>query len=755
MNTDTIKQQIIDTIKATGKKRVRRRELFNLCKIKGVSYEKFKAILTEMEEAGTLVRMKGRRFAIPDAGGVLIGTFQASPYGGYVRFENGEGLYVQDRDTNGALSGDTVQVARLKRRGGGGRNLGLVLAVLERRTDPVVGVLRRQGATSFLITKEPDIPFNLLVKPGCEGDAEDGQLVVARIDREVTGRAQPQCIVTGVLGSPDAPGMDVLSIIIRYRLPYSFPDDVIAESENVSADIGDSVTDGRRDLRDAVTFTIDPVDARDFDDAISIARTDSGYELGVHIADVAHYVRSGGIMDIEAKERSMSCYLVDRVIPMLPERLSNDLCSLRPGEDRLTKSVFAAIDREGRLVSYEIVNTVIHSKARLTYEQVQAFLDGTGDDADGIPAEVGESLRILAGLTDTLIGLRRERGGLDMDLPEARVVLNDQGEPENIVEYPRYHAHRMVEEAMLMANTVTAQALTKVDAPLLYRIHDEPDFDRLEKFGEVAKALGYDFRTSQADDQRYLQRFLYAVKDSPHSHMLNTLLLRSMKKAAYSPHNIGHYGLALDTYAHFTSPIRRYPDLVVHRQLDAFVTGAGNGEKHRDMDYFEQIGAYITDREIVTAQAERDSIKMKTAEFMQRHLGEEFEGRISGMMPFGFFVELSTVFVEGLVHVSSLDDDYYDLDELGIAMIGRNGNRRFMIGDWVKVVVARADKDHGEVDFFLLDHRRGKANSDTETVVRNKSSRSGQQSRSRSIQKGTSRNKRGYGRKRKKSGTGK
>lgn len=751
MNTETIKQQIIDTIKATGKKRVRRRELFNLCKIRGLSYEDFKAILTEMEAAGILVRMKGRRFAIPDEGGVLVGTFQASPYGGYVRFENGEGLYIQDRDTNGALSGDTVQIARLKRRGGGGRNLGLVLAVLERRSDPVVGVLRRQGATSYLITKEPDIPFNLLVKPGCEGDAEDGQLVVARIDREITGRAQAQCVVTGVLGSPDAPGMDVLSIIIRYRLPYSFPDDVIAESEAVSADIDGAAAAGRCDLRETVTFTIDPVDARDFDDAISISRTDGGeYELGVHIADVAHYVRSGSVMDIEAKERSMSCYLVDRVIPMLPERLSNNLCSLRPGEDRLTKSVFATIDLDGHLVSSEIVNTVIHSKARLTYEQVQTFLDGTDDESEGIPAEVGASLRTLATLTGTLIERRRDRGGLDMDLPEARVVLNDQGEPENIVEYPRYHAHRMVEEAMLIANTVTALALSHADAPLLYRIHDEPDGDRLEKFGEVAKALGYEFRSSQADDQRYLQRFLYAVKDSPHSHMLNTLLLRSMKKAAYSPHNIGHYGLALGTYAHFTSPIRRYPDLVVHRQLDAYVTGTGHGEKHHDMDYFEHLGAYITDREIVTGQAERDSVKMKTAEFMQRHLGEEFEGRISGMMPFGFFVELDTVFVEGLVHVSSLDDDYYDLDALGIAMAGRNRNHRFTIGDWVKVVVARADKDHGEVDFFLLEHRKGKANDAMKRTAQNNTSQNTPRNPHQNKHKRTSAKKRGYGRKRKK-----
>jgi len=394
---------------------------------------------------------------------------------------------------------------------------------------------------------------------------------------------------------------------------------------------------------------------------------------------------------------------------MLPERLSGELCSLRPNEDRLTKSVFAVLDAEGNILSSEIADTVINSHMRLNYQQVQAFLDATGDyEAELIPGEVRESLIVLSDLTDILNRRRAERGALDFELPETRIILDKNGRPKDILKRVRLKSHRMVEELMLLANTATASALGEAKAPFLYRSHDTPDSEKLEIFGDIAQSLGYDFRPSLAESQIYIKSFLESLRGKRHERILNMLLLRSMKKAVYSPHNLGHYGLALPTYAHFTSPIRRYPDLILHRQLNRYILGNGASPENHDIPYYENLGNHLTSREITTDSAERDSVKMKIAEFMQAHLGEEFNGNVSGIIPIGFFVELDEYFVEGLVHVSSLDDDYYEIDEHGVAMVGRNKGRRFMIGDRVMVIVARADKERGEVDFMVVEKEKNR-----------------------------------------------
>ncbi|MBN1291839.1 MAG: ribonuclease R, partial [Candidatus Latescibacteria bacterium] len=538
-----------------------------------------------------------------------------------------------------------------------------------------------------------------------------GDLVIAGVESLSEGFTLPLCKITEVLGDPDAPGVDVLAIALRYSLPIHFPEEVIRESEQLGDNLSIEIHGNRKDLRGLVTFTIDPVDAKDFDDAISLMRTgDGGYELGVHIADVSYYVSDRTAMDREAEARGMSCYLVDRVLPMLPERVSNDLCSLKPHVDRLTKSVLIQLDAKGTVLSHEIANTVIHSKSRLTYEQVQEFLDGNNKNGDVvIPTEVCEVLITFSELTDLLIKQRTGRGALDFELPEARVLLDDSGKPVNILKNRRFKAHRMVEEAMLLANTITAVTLREHHVPFLYRIHDKPDEAKLAAFGEIASELGYDFRASRAGDDGYIQSFIISISGKKHEQLLNTLLLRSMKKAAYSPINIGHYGLGLSTYAHFTSPIRRYPDLIVHRQLDTYIIHNGKNTGKKDEEYYKNLGNYITEREIITDNAERESTKMKTAEFMKGHLGEEYDGTISGILPLGFFVELDEFYVEGLVHVSSLEDDYYEIERSGIAMSGRNRGRRFVVGERVRILVARADKDRGEVDFFLVEKGKKKA----------------------------------------------
>jgi len=702
---EDLKNLILDTIKSFGKKRVRRRQLYNLIGRKGLDYEDFKSILTEMEESGEIARMKGRRFALPEESGLFTGIFTLSKNGGgYIRRKEGDSVYVPPRNAVGAVTGDLVQAKISRRRRAGFSPTAKIVDILERSAEPVVGIYKKTGKTAYVVPRDAAYSINFIVKNPDDIEAEDGHLVVVKVESQEKGFTLPLCTVTEVLGDPDAPGVDVLAIVKHHNLPVVFPDEVLEEAGNIPDDITQAVIDAREDIRSLVTFTIDPADAKDFDDAVSIRKNSDGtYHLGVHIADVSYYVKDSSPTDLEAEKRGMSCYLVDRVIPMLPERLSNDLCSLKPGEDKLTKSVFAVIDNRGNVRESRIANTIIRSRMRLSYEQVQSYLDGEkGEGGESIPSEVGESLRILSELTDVLSERRKERGALDFENPEARVILDDNGKPVDIVKREQLKAHRMIEEAMILANVVTAHALADIEVPFLYRVHEEPDPLRIEAFAETARALGFTFKASLASDRGYIQSFLESIKGTDTERTLNLLLLRSMKRACYSPDNRGHYGLALPVYTHFTSPIRRYPDLIVHRQIDSRITEVGDSGKLHDDGYYEALGDAVTEREQATDEAERESIKMKAAEFMRGHIGEEFDGIITGIMSMGFFVGLERYYVEGLVHVSTLHDDYYTPDTNGVAMIGQSTGHRYMMGDRVRVIVVRADKEQGEIDFMVV-----------------------------------------------------
>ncbi len=703
MQDATVKDTVIELLKKSSKSRIRRRQLYKLSAIKGLDYEDFKRVLDDMEAAGTIVRLKGRRFSLPEASGIFTGVFTlARNGGGYIRSEDGVSYYVMPRNAKGALSGDTVRADISRKNRPGYSPTAKVLEIIERSSTPVIGIFRRTVAAEYIMPKDEKLS-SMLVKNAEDFEVKEGDMVVVHIDMPQKGFSKPMCEIVEVLGDPDAPGVDVVAIARQYRLAIEFPEEVLDEVKGLFDDLGEEAFAGRRDNRDTVTFTIDPDDAKDFDDAISISKDDAGnFHLGVHIADVAHYVKDHSRCDREAQKRGMSCYLVDRVLPMLPERLSNDLCSLKPDVDRLTKSVFAVVSSRGDVLSSEIDNTVIHSDMRLTYKQVQTRLDGkTGNGAGDITPEVFEGLTLLSELADLLIKKREDRGTIDFVNPEAKIILDELGKPVDIIKYEQLKAHKMIEEAMILANVITARSLGETEAPFLYRIHDTPDKEKLAGFAETAKALGYSFKASRADDREYIRDFLRSISESNHERTLNMLMLRSMKRARYSISNSGHYGLALKHYTHFTSPIRRYPDLIVHRQLDNYVIHGKRSDNH-ERDYYDALGDAITQQEINTDNAERDSIKMKAAEFMNGHLGEEFEGTITGMVPSGFWVELDRYFVEGFVHVSNLHNDYYIIDDHGVALVGRSSGHRFMLGDRLKVQVAAADKDKAEIDFMVV-----------------------------------------------------
>jgi ribonuclease R len=704
-DTGELKERILETLKAHGAKNYRRRELFGMLRIKGLDYSVFKDALAELEESGVIERGRGRKLSLPRPSQVMTGIFVGYRNGGgRVNLPDGERVVIRRSRVGDAMSGDTVRVKLDSGIHVGVSATGMITGIVERSAKPLIGLFQKRGSTLFIIPQDEGYPFHILVKSGSENGAKNGELVSCRFLAPTVGFTKPLCEVTEVLGDPDAPGVDVLAIIKKYELPLAFSPETEQEAASIPSVIPPEEIASRHDLRRTVIVTIDPADAKDFDDAISIERVpDGGFRLGVHIADVSFYVRPDSAMDRDAVQRGTSCYLVDRVVPMLPERLSNGLCSLNPHEDRLTKSVFAEISPGGEITSTSCANTVINSTMRLTYEQVQAHLDGNGKNGvSEITPERGELLKALADLTAILVKRRTERGAIDIDIPEAKVLLDSEGRATGIRKRERLYAHRMVEEAMVLANMVVAQTLGKAQSLLLYRVHGAPDMERLAFFGEIAQAFGYGFDSRRAEDPFYIQTFLKTIQTSEQAHILNTMLLRSLKKAAYSPENIGHYGLALDDYAHFTSPIRRYPDLIVHRQLDSHILTKKPDGTPQTLEHFQELGQHATTREVVADNAERDSIKMKAAEFMTRFLGDRFEGTVSGIMPNGFFVELDDHFVEGLVHVNTLDDDYYEIDRAGISLVGQHTGKTFMVGDRVTVMLIKANKQMGEIDFELV-----------------------------------------------------
>lgn len=676
-------------------------------------YLRFCDVLAEMS-AQRLVKQVGRKYKHKEQTTHRTGVLKCNEQGfGFVQaVDTGEEFFIREPHMGEALHGDLVRVAVAAKADHDKKRECEVVDVVERRRTKVVGTFQHRGNFAFVQPDDRRILQEVYVSSDDFGGANDGEKVVVSIDRFDSRKASPEGRVLRVIGPADDPNVRVLSLAMSMDVKADFPSDVEEEAKAIPVEIPQSEIDRRLDLRHKPIFTIDPEDAKDFDDAIHIERLDNdNFAVGVHIADVSHYVEPHSAIDTEALERATSVYLVDRTIPMLPEKLSNEVCSLRPKEDKLAFSVLMEVTPHGEVVDYDIRETVIHSKERLTYDRAQDYIDGGYPDAP-MASEVVRANR----LSKTLTQKRLREGAIDFGSDEVKVILDEDGHPKNIVRKERIEANRLIEELMLLANRTVAAHIGAPDSerphtngrpgnrneplPFVYRIHDTPDGEKIRQLAEYVRVFGHELPLTDGnvtnDD---LGTLIDDIKGQPEEQVIVRAALRAMSKAKYAVGNIGHYGLGFDYYSHFTSPIRRYPDLIVHRLLKRYAQGGSPPS----VDDLAARCEHCSEQERNAEEAERESVKLKQVEYVQEHVGDTFEGVVSGVTKFGVFVELTELLVEGLVHVRDMDDDYYAYDETTYTMRGENTGKSYRPGDTVTVEVVGADVDAREIDLLFVE----------------------------------------------------
>ncbi|MGD8871917.1 MAG: ribonuclease R, partial [Gemmatimonadota bacterium] len=682
-----------------GSRALKTKELARALDVPKHQYRSFRRLLQGMEKAGAIRRIKGHRYVLSRGTDQLTGTLSVTRRGdGFVRPDgSGQDVFVPGGRLAGALEGDRV-VAVIDRRPAGRNPEGRIVEVLERARETVVGTFHRLKRVSFVIPMGEKLEREVLIPNAELSSASDGDVVVVRLRTFGDGRARATGVIERVLGPLSDPGVDVLAVAYAYGLSLEFPDEVLSAARRAAEERAEDPGPGRVDRTELLCFTIDPADAKDHDDALSVTPSADGrLEVGVHIADVSHFVRSSDPVDREALSRGTSVYLVDRAIPMLPAVLSSDVCSLMVDQPRFAVSVFITLDRDGTVHGRRYERTTIRCRHALSYEEAQAVLDGE----DSISSEMDEALRLLDDHARGVRGRREARGALDLDIPESKVVLDDQGLPVDIQKRARKESHRLIEDYMILANEVVATELEERDVDALYRIHEPPSGEKLEDLAQALEPLGISVPVRSRPKPKDFQALLAAPR-TPEAHTLvSTLVLRALTKARYDTENLGHFGLASDAYTHFTSPIRRYPDLVVHRVLAGELLG-GTPLTDAEREALDAVAEQASQREQAAAEAERATVELKKVEFMERHLGETFEGRVTGVAPFGFFVTLDRYFVEGLVHVRTLEDDYYDFSIGGYALVGSRTGRSFRLGERLEVQVVKVDKEARHIDFLAL-----------------------------------------------------
>jgi ribonuclease R len=629
-----------------------------------------------------------------DADGT-VGRLTVHPNGfGFVAVDGWEeDAFIGDRDLNGAFDGDTVSIE--KRRGSDrrGRDSYSVLEIVERGRSRFVGTLRVKGGAASVQPDDTRVPYAFEIAKDDLSGAQDGQKVLVRLKRFTRGMTAPEGEVESILGSADDPEVRVLALAMSLGAHGDFPDEVEKQAQAIPDAIPAEVIRERLDLRTARIFTIDPVDAKDFDDAIHVTdKGDGTFEVGVHIADVSHYVQPGLAIDQEAYDRGTSVYLVDRVIPMLPEHLSNGVCSLVPRQDRLAYSCIMQVTAQGEVKSWTFAETVIHSQERFSYEAAQAVLDGQAEH------DYSDDLHRANDLAHTLTRKRMATGSIDFNLPEVKIVLDEDGRVSGVRRKERIDTNRLIEEFMLLANQCAAREARQ--RPFMYRIHEPPDPERIQALADYVRAFGFKLPLTEGNaTSTDLNTLLSEVEGSPEAPVITTVALRSMSKARYGPERLGHYGLGFEHYSHFTSPIRRYPDLIAHRLLKRYTAGGSNA----DPEELADDGVHLSEREKAATTAERESVKLKQVEYLQDHLGETFDGVVSGVAKFGLFVELTAVLAEGLVPLRDLPNDRWEFDADRLTLTGQKSKRRFRPGDKLRVTVAAANPQNREVDLIIAD----------------------------------------------------
>ncbi|MBQ7942392.1 MAG: ribonuclease R [Muribaculaceae bacterium] len=615
--------------------------------------------------------------------------------------ENKDGIFVAERNSMHALNGDKVEV-HISAKRWGYEPEAIVTRIIERKNQIFVGTLRIDRYFAHIITDSKFLASDIVIPIDMIHGAKSGDKVTARIIEWHEDTNTPIGEIVDILGTTGDNNAEIHAILAEYGLPYRYPEAVEKAAEKIDARITPEIIAQRKDFRDITTFTIDPKDAKDFDDALSVRKLNNGnWEVGVHIADVTHYVLPGSIIDIEARQRATSIYLVDRTIPMLPERLCNDICSLRPNEEKLAYSCILEMDEDANVIKYDICHTVIKSDRRFTYEEAQKVIEtGEGD--------FKEEIITLDRLAKLLRQARYENGSVDFDRTEVRFEIDETGRPVDVYFKRSQDANKLIEEFMLLANKKVAEFIGKPEGrkkpkPFVYRVHDKPDQDKMGNLHEIAGRFGYKLKITDkaTETNRSLNNMLKQIKNRPEENLLSMLAIRSMAKAVYTTVNIGHYGLAFDFYTHFTSPIRRYPDMMVHRLLDRYIAGkrAFNAEK------LEDECEHSSSMEQLASNAERASIKYKQVEYLGERLGNVYDGIISGVTEWGFYVELDDNKCEGLVPIRDLEGDYYEFDEKNYCLIGRNSRHRYQLGDKVTIQIARADLTKKQLDFVLVDEK--------------------------------------------------
>lgn len=728
-SADEIKARLLRLLASPKYQPLDKVELTKKLGLKSDDRADLKEVLRELETSGQIARIRKDRYVIPEAADLFTGVIKFSDkgYAFVVNDDSGaEDLYIAAENTWVALHGDRV-VARVMHEGfvdargrryrgpgAGTRREGRVIRILQRAHETIVGTLQRSKQFHYVVADEPRFIHNVYVHLGqvaLPKEPHVGDKVVVRLDEWQSRHVNPEGKIIEVLGPADKAGVDMLSIIRKYHLPEEFPREVMQAAEAITEEVDEAESAEREDLRNRFIITIDPDDARDFDDAIEVEElpaSGGGWRLGVHIADVSHYVPPGGVLDREAFARGNSVYLADRVIPMLPERLSNGVCSLRPNVDRLTYSVFIDFAPGGRIRHVRFAKTVIHSAARLTYKQAFALLNGS-PKASPLAAQLHRSWK----LASLLRAKRFANGSLELDMPEVKVHLDERGRPVRLEKIENDISHQLIEEFMLAANEVVARELKNRMAPAIYRVHEDPDADRLLEFRDFVQS--YDYRIGDLTQRVELQKLLRAVRNKPEEEAIKLALLKSLKRAAYDTSPLGHYGLAKVNYTHFTSPIRRYADLVVHRALATLL-----GEEKRSRvaaAELTRVAAHISTTERVAADAERESTKLKKLEFFQNLLRDRerssahtdlgptsFPATVVDVRNYGLLVELPDFVLTGLVHVSELTDDFYTFDPIRQRFVGRRTRQTYSIGDKLQVEVADVDIFKRQVDFRLAEN---------------------------------------------------